>query len=74
MFQLVIVIVIRAVVVGVVGVVVSVVVVVVVVVIHFRRFEFDFGLRDETIGKYDRFKGLRLMTNETNRIAGVTKI
>ena len=58
--------------VGVVGVVVAVAVVV--VVIHFRRFDFDIGLRDDTIGKYDRFKGLRLMTNETNRIAGVTKI
>ena len=58
--------------VGVVGVVVAVAVVV--VVIHFRRFEFDIGLRDDTIGKYDRFKGLILITNETNRIAGVTKI
>ena len=55
-----------AVAVGVVGVVV--------VVIHFRRFDFDIGLRDDTIGKYDRFKGLRLITNETNRIAGVRKI
>ena len=58
--------------VGVIGVVV--VVAVVVVVINFRRFDIDIGLRDDTIGKYVRFKGLRLITNETNRIAGVTKI